>query len=79
MRLYSKFKVPQEVELYFSLSIPRQLRSDLACYRTSSHSLEIEVCRHHNVAPEDRLCELCGEENILAVEDEHRVISLSCI
>ena len=36
--------------------------------------LGIDVGRHHNVAPGDRLCKLCGEENILAVEDEHHVL-----
>ena len=51
----------REEELYLSLSIPRRLRSNLAHYRTSSHWLKIEVGRHHNVAPEDRLCKLCGQ------------------
>ena len=58
---------------HLSLSIPRRLRSNLARYRTSSHCLEIEVGRHRNVASEDRLCKLCGEENILAVNDECHV------
>ena len=74
LRLYSKFIMTREEELYLSLSIPRRLRSNLAHYKTSSHCLEIEVGRHHNVAPEDRLCKLCGEANILAVEDEYHVL-----
>ena len=74
LRLYSKFKLTREEELYLSLSIPRRLISNLARYRTSSHCLEIEVGRHHNVAREDRLCKLCGEDNIVAVEDEYHVL-----
>ena len=31
-----------------------------ATHYATSHSLEIEVGRHHNVAPGDRLCKLCG-------------------
>ena len=70
----------REEELNLSLSIPRRLRSNVARYRTSSHCLEIEVGRHHNVAPEDRLCKLCGEDNIVAVEDEYPcIISLPYI
>ena len=74
LRLYSKFKITREEELYLSLSIPRRLRSNLARYRTSSNCLETEVGRHHNVAPEDRLCQLCGEDNIVPVEDEYHVL-----
>ena len=36
--------------------------------------MEIETAGHHNVAPEDRLCTVCGEENILSVEDEYHVL-----
>ena len=56
------------------MGIPRRLSSDLAWYRTSSYCLEIEAGRNQNVAAEDRLCKLCGEENILAVEDEYHVL-----
>ena len=73
LRLYSKFKMTRE-ELYLSLSLPRRLSPNLAHYRTSSHCLEIEVGRHHNVAPEDRLCKLCGEGNIVAVEGVYHVL-----
>ena len=36
--------------------------------------MEIEVGRRHNVAPEDKLCKLCGEDSIVAIEDEYHVL-----
>ena len=76
LRLYSKFKVTREEELYLSLSIPRRLRSNLARYigyQVIVWKLKL-AGMHHNVAPGDRLCKLCGEENILAVKDEYHVL-----
>ena len=46
----------------------------LSSLTSFSHCLKIEVGRHHNVAPEDRLCKLRGEEKIKAVEDEYHDI-----
>ena len=70
LKLYSKYKVSRKEELYLLLPIPRRLRVDLARYRTTSHSLEIELGRHYNIALADRLCKLCRSHNVVAVEDE---------
>ena len=43
LKLYSRYKESRREELYLSLPIPRRLRADLARYRTTSHSLEIEL------------------------------------
>ena len=50
LKLYSRYKESRREELYLSLPIPRRLRADLARYRTTSHSLEIELGRHYNIA-----------------------------
>ena len=59
LKLYSRYKESRSEELYLSLPIPRRLRVDLARYRTTSHSLEIQLGRHYNIARSDRLCKLC--------------------
>ena len=74
LKLYSKYKESRREELYLSLPIPRRLRADLARYRTTSHSLEIELGRHYNIARADRLCKLCRRHNVVAVEDEIHVM-----
>ena len=74
LQLYSKYKESGREELYLSLPIPRRLRADLACYRTMSHSLEIELGRHHSITRADRLCKLCRKHNVAAVEDEIHVM-----
>jgi hypothetical protein len=74
LKLYCNFKYSRSEELYLSLHIPKRLRRDLARFRTNSHKLEIEIGRHNNVAPEDRLCKLCAGVNISAVEDEVHVL-----
>ena len=44
----------------------------------SSHKLEVEIGRHHNVVFDDRLCQLCGQkENRVAVECEYHFL-LEC-
>jgi hypothetical protein len=53
------------------LSIPKRLRFALARFRTSSHSLEIEVGRHKNINKEDRLCKYRGLYNNDIIEDEN--------
>jgi hypothetical protein len=74
LKLYCNFKESRREELYLSLPIPKRLRLDLARFRTTSHKLEIEIGRHTNVAPENRLCKLCARVNISAVEDEVHVL-----
>ena len=74
LRLYCKYKESRKEELYLSLPIPRRLRVNLARFRTTSHNLEIEIGRHYNIAPADRLCKLCGICNVTAVEDEFHVL-----
>ena len=67
-------KESRREELYLSLPIPRRLRADLARYRTTSHSLEIEIGRHYNIARADRLCKSCRRHNVVAVENEIHVM-----
>ena len=74
LKLYSRYKESRSEELYLSLPIPRRLRVDLARYRTTSHSLEIELGRYYNIARSDRLCKLCTRHNVVAVEDEIHVM-----
>ena len=70
LRTYCLFKESRNEALYLSLPIPRGLRVAFERFRTGSHCLEIEKGRHHNIAPEDRLCKLCGQNsNVIAVED----------
>ena len=74
LRLDSRYKESRSEELYLSLPMPRRLRVDLARCRTTSHSLEIELGRHYNIARSDRLCKLCTRPNVVAVEDEIHVM-----
>ena len=74
LNTYRMFKTSRNVETYLSLSIPRRLRSSLARFRISNHNLEVERGRHCNMAYEDRLCKLCGQENKVFVENEFHVV-----
>ena len=56
------------------MSIPRRFRVVLARFRISNHNLEVELGRHYNMALEDRLCKLCGQENKVFVENEFHVV-----
>ena len=59
LKSYCLYKEIRTEEMYLTLNIPRRLKICLARFRTGSHNFQIEVGRHNNVAPEDRLCEFC--------------------
>ena len=74
LKLYSKYKEFRKEELYLSLPIPKKVKSEFRSYRTTSHSLEIELGRHCNIARAERLFKLCRRHNVVAVEDEMHVM-----
>lgn len=73
--LYNLYKFSFEPELYLSLNVPRRLRRYIAKFRTGNINLEIEVGRRFGQPREDRICRLCGERNILKVEDEFHMLA----
>ena len=78
LRYYNMFKDEFKPEMYVYLNIPRKYITACAQYRMSSHKLEVEIGRHHNVVFDDRLCQFCGQkENIVAVECEYHFL-LEC-
>ena len=68
--LYSKIKHKFEIEPYMSL--PFRERQIISKIVGSSHKLQIEIGRHHNIPRENRLCKLC---DLNKVEDEDHFIS----
>ena len=77
LRTYQLFKSILEPEPYLLLYIPRKIRSSLAKFRLSNHTLEIEVGRHNNIPSDQRFCKLCVTLNQYIIEDEYHVL-LSC-
>lgn len=75
--LYNLFKHDFVSEQYLYFNIPRRLRKHLAKFRTSNTGLEIEIGRHVGIDKADRLCKLCGQQNLIYVEDEYHVM-LEC-
>ncbi len=68
--LYSKIKHKFAIEPYMNLPFrDRQIISKMV---GSSHKLQIETGRHHDVPREERLCKLC---DLKKVEDEEHFIS----
>ena len=49
LRYYNMFKTEFKEELYISLNILRKYKTSCARYRMTSHKLEDEIGRHHNV------------------------------
>ena len=71
---YVNFKTLLNPEKYLSIAIPFNLRKSLACFRCSSHKLNIEIGRHYGIDKEDRICLYCfiNEDNLI-IEDEYHV------
>ena len=51
---YVNFKTLLNPEKYLSIAIPFNLKS-LACFKCSSHRLNIEIGRHYGIYKEDRI------------------------
>ncbi|MEW8548219.1 MAG: reverse transcriptase family protein [Candidatus Thiodiazotropha sp.] len=68
--LYKSYKLSYEHEMYLSSLNIRKFRHTLSMFRTSSHSLEIEVGRHHGRPRNERFCKLCKT----GVEDEAHML-----
>ena len=77
LSLYGMYKINFVREPYLLFDIPYRLRKYLAKFRTSNVNLEIELGRRYGTAKEDRLCKLCGEYNLIYVEDEYHLL-LQC-
>ena len=56
------------------LNMPRRLKMALAKFRISNHELAVETGRHQNMIHEDRLCKVCGQQNIAVVECEYHFL-----
>ena len=74
LKMYVNFKTLLNPEKYLSIAIPFNLRKSLACFRCSSHKLNIEIGRHYGIDKEDRICLYCfiNEDNLI-IEDEYHV------
>ena len=73
LRLYNQYKLSYTAENYLFCDIPRKFRMHLARFRTCTSQLEIELGRQAGRTVENRLCTLCGDENV-CIEDEFHVL-----
>ena len=71
MQLYSKLKTEHCTESYLSDLANVRHRVAMTRLRLSSHSLNIEKGRHTDVDREERICTLCGRNDI---EDETHML-----
>ncbi|CAB3992816.1 Hypothetical predicted protein [Paramuricea clavata] len=74
LTFYSTIKIDYEVEKYLSIIKDSNKRKTLTRFRLSNHSLQIETGRYHNIAREERLCNLCHSGE---VENESHLL-LTC-
>ena len=73
LQFYSQFKTNLSHENYLDCVNIRKYRNALACFRCSSHRLEIEYGRYSNVPRDQRFCKLCKNE----IETEYHFL-LKC-
>ena len=74
LTFYSTIKIDYEIEKYLSIIKDSNKRKTLTRFILSNHSLQIETGRYHNIAREERLCNLC---HLGEVENESH-FRLSC-
>ncbi|CAB4033096.1 Hypothetical predicted protein [Paramuricea clavata] len=74
LTFYSTIKIDYELEKYLSIIKDSNKRKTLTRFRLSNHSLQIETGRYHNIAREERLCNLCHSRE---VENESHLL-LTC-
>lgn len=66
LKFYSCFKSSLCHEIYLDCVNIRKYRNALACFRCSSHNLEIEYGRYSNIHRDQRFCKLC--KNVVETE-----------
>ena len=74
LRTYYLFKTEHYKEPYLDFVKKKcQHRTALARFRTSSHKLEIEIGRYHNIDKDKRICKLCNSREL---EEEIHMFSV---
>lgn len=71
---YSRFKHTFELEAYLDNIKNRKFKIALCRFRLSSHKLEIERGRYHNIPRSERICKFCTQN---VVENEYHFL-LTC-
>ena len=57
---YNMYKTSFQSKNYLTINMPNKFVRAQSRLRLISHSLAVEVIRHHNIPYEARLCSLCG-------------------
>ena len=76
LKTLREFKSLLEPELYLECIKITIFRTALAKLRCSAHRLEIEIGRHTNIDPEQRVCRFCVRMGEYMVEDEYHFLML---
>ena len=63
--MYCIFKYTFNLEPYLDIITNKRFKIALSRFRLSSHNLEIERGRYHNIDRENRICKFC---NLKAIE-----------
>ena len=72
LRFYSQLKTTFERESYLDNVNNFYIRKNLAKFRCSDHTLEIESGRHKKINPSERICKICNQ----GIENEMHFLTL---
>jgi hypothetical protein len=74
---YDQFKGLLEPEKYLSCVVRKYFRIALTRYRTSCHTLEIDIGRRNNITREEKVCKVCMYRILTSMSS--RMNSICCV